>query len=725
MVTVILAEKPTQAQAYVDAFKSATAKKGYYVVNDDRYFSGEAIVTWAIGHLVQPVMPGYYKKEWERWNLQHLPIFPDVFEYEVVNKKGAQFTIVKGLLKKASEIIIATDSGREGENIARSIINKVGVSKTPTKRLWIKSLEVSDVQEGFSSLEDGKKYLPLYKAAQARQIGDWLVGMNASPLYSLLLQKKGISESFSIGRVQTPTLYMINKRQQEILNFKPQPFFELYSDVEVAAGKFRAKYSGRFEQKADVQMLMEKHNINENEMVEISKVTKGLKEITSPQLHSLSSLQTKANKVWKYSPSEVLDIMQSLYDKKLLTYPRTDSNFITESEFQYLKANIRGYQNIAGVNLDIAFPEARKRYVDGTKVKDHYAIIPTKAVPAASELAELNDKEKNIYFEVVLTTLAIFAPSYQYEETTVEIDIKGLIFQAKGKIEVNKGWKSLFQSIPKKDEEMDQDENETKLPAIREGESASTALITKEGITKPPKPYTQGQLINLMKTAGKSVEDEESKNILNKTEGLGTEATRANIIESLEEKNYIQVKKNKVEVTKKGEILCEAVEGHLLSKPELTAKWEVYLEKIAENSGDQAKFLQGIKNFITHLIEQAPETLDSANIEARIKNAVEESYIASCPACKKGHLKFNRNFYSCTEYSSGCKYTLPGKILNKTLTENHIKQLISKGKTTLIKGFMGKSKKKFDAYLVIKDGKVEFDFPSGNVKPVKKKRKVK
>ncbi|MEC0312062.1 DNA topoisomerase 3 [Bacillus subtilis] len=722
MTTVILAEKPSQAQAYIDAFKSADKKKGYYVVRDNRYFAGEVIVTWAIGHLVEPVLPGHYKKEWENWNLEHLPIIPDVFQYEVVSKKRAQYNIVKGLLKKASEIIIATDSGREGENIARSIMKKAGIRNVPTKRLWISSLEVSEVQKGFSSLKNGSDYIPLYNEAQARQVADWLVGMNASPLYSLLLQKKGIRETFSIGRVQTPTLYMIYKRKKDIENFKPQTYFELFSDVKVAAGNFTAKYDGRFEKKDDIQLLLNKHGIKDKQAAVISKVDKQLKQTASPKLHSLSTLQTKANRVWKYSPKDVLKIMQDLYDKKLLTYPRTDSNYITEHEFEYLKSNLNQYQKLAGINFDAAFMEPQKRYVDSSKVSDHYAIIPTKKIPEAETINKLSEKEKNIYFEVLRNTLAMFAPLYQYEETTVDVDVNGLIFQAKGKVEKEKGWKALFEKEEKEDEE-DSKQNEgaaVKLPPIQEGENASSEIDIKKGVTKPPKPFTEGQLINLMKSAGNTVEDEKSKKILKKTEGLGTEATRSNIIETLKDQKYILVVKNRVEITSKGEIICQAVEGNLLSKPEMTAKWEEYLQKIGQGKADQAGFIQGIYKFINHLIEEVPKTISSANIEAKIESVKKESLIGLCPGCKKGQIQDKGKLYGCNEYQNGCEFTLPKKICNKTISKTNIEQILTKGKTGLIKGFISKSEKKFDAYLKLDNQILSFEFP-----PAAKKAKGK
>ncbi|WP_332633107.1 type IA DNA topoisomerase [Halalkalibacter flavus] len=716
--TVVLAEKPSQARAYSDAFKGTKRENGYISVQDDRFFSGEAYITWGFGHLVSLVMPGQYKKEWENWSLEHLPILPEQFQYEVPNDKKAQFTIVKSLLKKATDIVIATDSDREGENIARSIIREAGADHKPTKRLWINSLEVEEVQKGFQTLKDGSTFLSRYEEAQARQLGDWLVGMNASPLFSLILQKRGIRETFSVGRVQTPTLYMIFSRQMEIKHFKPQPFFELFADINVRNDQFQTKYSGRFDHKQDIQTLLDQHNVQNNENTSITRLQKDLKETKSPKLHSLSTLQTKANKKWRYSPSDVLKIMQSLYERKILTYPRTDSNFITESEFNYLKANLEGYKKVANVEFDLAFSEPQKRYVDGSKVQEHHAIIPTKTIPTIESIQQLNEKEKNIYFEVLLTTLAMFASNYQYEETIVEVDIKGLLFKASGKIEKSRGWKQLFSN---ETEDKDEKEENTKLPVLEEGESAVADIKTKEGVTKPPKPYTEGQLINMMKTAGKGVEDTESQKILKETEGIGTEATRANIIETLKNQKYILIKKNNVEVTKKGEILCQAVDGNLLSKPDMTAEWEKYLKLIGKGTKKQSGFLKNIEKFIHLLIEKTPEHLATSNIDQIIEGVKEEEFISSCPVCGTGKFADKGKFYGCNNYSAGCKASLPKQFAGKNLSINMVKLLLEKGKTNKLKGFKKKDKSgTFDASLKVeidtgnKQMKIGFDFEKRN-----------
>ncbi|WP_338035457.1 MULTISPECIES: type IA DNA topoisomerase [Halobacillus] len=511
--------------------------------------------------------------------------------------------------------------------------------------------------------------MPIYEEAQARQIGEWIVGMNASPLYSLLLQKKGIRETFSLGRVQTPTLYLIYTRQQEIHHFKPEPFYELFANIKVKNGTFQAKYKDRFSKKDDLINFMKDQGLQSEENTTITKLTKESKKTKSPKLHSLSTLQTKANKKWKYSPTDVLKIMQNLYEKKLLTY---------------------------------------------------HAIIPTKTIPKTQTIDGLNEKEKNIYFEVLLNTLAMFAPDYLYEETKAEVDVKGVVFHAKGKVEKDRGWKALFANEQSKNVDREQ---ETKLPPLTEGESALVKPEIKDGMTQPPKPYTEGQLINMMKTCGKAIDDSESQQILKDIEGLGTEATRANIIETLKKQEYISVKKNKVKVTKKGEILCQSVEGTLLSKAEMTAKWEQFLRLIGEGQKTKEGFLKNIDKFIHELINKTPEALDATTIEQRIEESKEESSLGKCPSCRKGNIVDKRKFFGCTEYKNDCRFTFPKKIASKNISEANIRKLLAKGKTNLIKGFASKKGKSFDAYLIWEDaaaGKINFEFD--NKKSGRKKK---
>ncbi|OAH58683.1 DNA topoisomerase III [Domibacillus aminovorans] len=705
----MLAEKPDQASHYAEAFSSNTRKKGYIEVEDKRFFQGKAFITWGFGHLVELQEPEKYKPEWGRWALDALPIMPETFKFQVSDSKKNQFNIVKGLLKDATEIIVGTDSDREGENIARSIITLVGAAKKPTKRLWINSLETNEIIQGFHNLKEGNDYLPLYHEAQTRQIADWVVGINTSRLYSLLLQKKGIREVFSVGRVQTPTLFLIYQRQQEIEHFQPVPFYELFADVQAQNGAFTAKYSDKFDSNEQAQELLRNHWIEKENSGRICKVDKQLKKQKSPKLHSLSSLQEKANRLWKYSPADVLKTVQVLYEKKLLSYPRTDCHFITNAEFQYLAANIEHYQALLG--FEVAYPEARKGYIEPSKVQEHYALIPTKRMPTKQDINALETKEKNIYLEVLSNTAAMFASDYEYEETKIEIDIKGLLFKKTGKVEKKKGWKALFQE-PSDEEEK---EKTSTLPLVNEGERIQSTISVKEGITTPPKSFTEGELIKVMKTAGykgtQAIKDEEEKAILKETEGIGTEATRAEMIETLKKKQYIEVKKNQVSITEKGIILCESVKGTLLSSPEMTAKWEIYLKKIGQREGDPTKFLSNIQKFITHLLEEAPKQLASELITDRVEKAITVNAVGTCPCCQKSIIDKGK-FYGCEGYSDGCRFSLPKLYLNKTISETNIKKLLKNKKTGVIKGFKSKKDKVFEAMLILNDAnELKMEFP--------------
>lgn len=703
MSIVILAEKPSQGRAYADAFRNSVKKDGYIEVNDNRFFTGKAFITWGFGHLVELVEPEQYKGEWKQWSLTTLPIFPGKFKFQVAKDKRKQFSLVKKLLQAATEIVVATDCDREGENIARSIIFLAGASKKPTKRLWINSLEVEEIQKGFRNLKEGKNYLSLYREAQTRQFSDWLVGMNASRLYTLLLQQKGVRGPFSVGRVQTPTLYLIYKRHQEIENFQSEPFFEWIGATTVQNGQFEAKHKDRFKTEEEAQAVLNKHNVirGENKGI-IERIQKALKRTKSPRLHSLSSLQAKANRLWKYSPSETLKIAQGLYEKKLISYPRTDTHFITENEFSYLKKQLSDYQNCAEVSIEVAYPYPQKRFVDGSKVQEHYAIIPTRKTASINALSA---KERNIYREVILTTLAMFAPDYEYEETKVAVSVNGLLFEKTGKVERKKGWKELFGNEESK--AYAKKETDTVLPEMSKGEACTVDVKLKEGMTQPPKPFTEGKLIQVMKNAGKEVEDEETKEILNKTEGIGTEATRAAIIETLKYQKYIEVKKNIVHITHKGEILCQAVEGTLLSSPGMTGKWEQYLSKIGQNEGTQEVFIRQIEKFIQSLLESAPDRV----VDVQVNDAEQSPFIGTCPICSKGSIQDKGKFYGCAEFQNGCSFALPKTFCGKKLSDAMIRKILTSGRTGLLKGFKSKKGKSFQAYLQIENGKLTFEFP--------------
>ncbi|SIS44945.1 DNA topoisomerase-3 [Salimicrobium flavidum] len=702
---VILAEKPSQAKAYAEAFSVQNKTKTYIQLKPDSTFPDGATITWGVGHLVELKEPQDYKKEWKKWKLDQLPMVPERFQEKVSKGKWEQFQAVKQLFKEADVIVNAADVDREGSNIFYSILRLTGVKK-PVKRLWINSLEKDEVRKGFENLQNNEKDLRMFEEAKARQISDWLVGMNASRLFTLHLQKKGFGSHLSIGRVQSPTVYLIYQRHKEIENFVSEPFYQIEGNFKAEKGEYKGLAKIKEKDKAKVQALMDQHRLKENETHEgtIQKVDKKTKRIKSPKLHSLSTLQSIANRMWKYPPAKVLKVAQQLYEKKLLSYPRTDCNFITDSEFAYLVKKIEGYKQALGTDFSPVSLKPNKRYVNGSKVEEHYAIIPTKTIPSAKKLEGLSQEERNIYNEVLATTLAMFHRDYVYEETVIQTDVRELAFFSKGKREVDLGWKELFPQPKKKKEEL--------LPEVREGENPDANVHIKESMTQPPKPYTEGQLITMMKTAGKTVEDEEDVEILKEVEGLGTEATRSGIIETIKKQNYITVRKNAVSMTDKGIMLCETIEGTLLSSPSMTAKWEAYLRKIGEGEGSKQAFIDNTGKFIEKLIQEAPDSLE--NVQIRDTGETKKKWnepIVTCPSCKEGSIVDRYKFYACSGYKQGCKVTFPKRLAGKTLTENMIKTLCEKKQTKVLKGFKSKNKKQFSTALKLdEEYNIKFDF---------------
>lgn len=701
MKPVILAEKPSQAKAYADAF-SVKRHEGYLEILPSPIFPNGAYITWGVGHLVELKEPKAYDPKWTKWSLGSLPILPDHYEFQVAKGKYKQFMIVKKLIKATDTVINGCDVDREGSNIFYSIYYHTGARNQTIKRLWINSLEVDEVRRGFANLHDNHKDLLMYEEAKARQISDWLVGMNGSRLYTLLLKARGIQDVFPIGRVQSPTVYLIYQRQKEIENFVSTPFYEIEGTFTAEKGTYKGKAKIKSDKEEEVQQLLQQHNIREQNEGFVKSVTKKEKRTKSPKLHALSTLQAVANKKWRYSPANVLKVLQALYEKKLVTYPRTDTQFITDNEFAYLVDNVERYQQIVGASFPIASKRPNKRYVDNSKVNEHYAIVPTKSIPTEKKLQGLSPMEHNLYFEILKTTLAMFHSDYIYEETKVITDVNGLQFETTGNTEISKGWKELFSEIKK--------EPLQALPLLTNGEKVLGIVKMIKGMTTPPKPYTEGQLITMMKTCGKTVENEEEMEILKEVEGLGTEATRSGIIETIKKHGYIKINKNIVSVAKKGEILCQSIEGNLLSSPAMTAKWEAYLRKIGNGEGSPQHFISTIAKFINKLIQEVPNQLQGQAIEHNIIAVQTNSVIAPCPRCKKGNIVQRKTYYGCSKHANGCKQTFPGMMLGKKLSEKNIKDLCTKGRTSVIKGMKSKSGKSFNASLKLEGDKLTFEF---------------
>lgn len=701
--TAILAEKPSQAKSYAEAYEVESRDKASITLKPCSTFQNGAIITWAIGHLVELKMPYEYDEKYKKWDLKNMPIIPEKFEYKLNENKRSHFGFVAKILREAKEIYLASDIDREGEAIGRLIINHAGANNKPIKRLWINTMEKEEIREGFKNLRDGKETYNMFVEAQSRQISDWLIGMNLSPLYSLVLQEKGFRGALSIGRVQSPTVSLIYQRQKEIEGFKPSKFYQIEGLFSKNDDKYKGIAKVKENDKNKVEEVLLNHDIQEVNNGIVKSVDKTLKTQKSPNLHSLSSLQSVANRKWKYSPSNVLKYVQNLYEDKLLTYPRTDSHYITDAEHRYLVQNIESMKELLNVQFENQ-TEPKKRYVNNEKVVEHYAIIPTKTVPSLEKIKTLKTEEKNIYLEVLRTTLAMFHAEYQYEETKIITDVNSLEFHTTGRTEKSKGWKELFPTTQKDKEKED-------LPILEERDVVQSKVNIKEGVTKPPKPFSEGQLINLMKTCGKYVEDQEDVEILKDIQGLGTEATRSGIIEAIKKQQYIEVKKNIVHVTDKGKLLCESIKGTLLASPSMTAKWESYLQKIGKGEGSQDQFVNNTIKFIQKMIDEVPEQLQSESVMNNIKDTNIIDGIVSCPSCKEGEIIDKNSFYGCSRYADGCKITYSKKIAGKTITKTNIKTLCTKRETSMLKGFKSKKGKSFKAKLILNDkNKIEFSF---------------
>lgn len=730
MTTVILAEKPSQARSYVEAFVNSHKEQGYYVVSDPVLLD-KTYVTYGFGHLVELAEPKEYDPKYEKWAIENLPILPESYKFKVSSDKKAQFNIVKKLVAESDNIIVATDSDREGENIAWSILTQTGIdlkSKT-IKRLWINSLEKEAILDGFRNLKNGWDYYPAYKEAQTRQISDWLVGINGSQLYTLLMNSKGIKGTFSIGRVQTPTLYLIYKREQEVQNFKPTPFIEINAEILADGQKFVAKLDPykRFLEQNQLDTFMEYNGAEMGSQGGLIKgVEKNNKKTASPRLFSLSTLQSEINRRYHASASEVLSAMQKLYESKLLTYPRTDSNYITEQEYEYLLNNLERYKELAFIDSQLEFNNTQpdSRHVNGKKVQEHHAIIMTKTIPKPDVLDSLSNLERQIYEVVVRNTLAMFMPPYQYKETVITVAVGKLIFKATGKTPVNQGWKAIMGSEDTTDPVDKSNQDEQELPDVQENKQVIADIKQVQRQTTPPALYTEGTLITAMKTAGKTVDnaDDEVVDILKEVEGIGTEATRANVIETLKKRAYIVTEKNKLHVTEQGKTLCHAVELQpLLTSAKMTAQWEKALKQISRNERTPDNFISQIQRFIQKLVDEVPAQIgENQSVNEQIDKQIsmqakaeEDSYIVACKQCGVGHIVDKKTFYGCTNYKGDnpCNFTLPKKWSGKTLGKTAIKQLVETGETSVIKGFKSKKTgKSFDAKLQLENDKLQFEF---------------
>lgn len=590
---VCIAEKPSVAKEIALVIGAGSRKDGYYEGNGYR-------VTWTFGHLCTLKEPHDYLPEWKRWSLGALPLIPSRFGIKLLDNKGVekQFRVIESLVKDASLVINCGDAGQEGELIQRWVLQKAKCS-CPIKRLWISSLTEEAIREGFSKLYDSERFDNLYAAGSARAIGDWLLGINATRLYTLKYGNKG--QLLSIGRVQTPTLALIVVRQKEIDNFVPQPYWELktvYKEVTFNNSE------GRFTDKEEAIKAIESIRGKEFEITGFGR-KKG-KE-APPRLFDLTSLQVECNRKFGFSADDTLKLVQMLYEKKLTSYPRVDTTFLSNDIYPKIGEIMKGikpYEALTAPVLANKIPKSKKVF-DDTKVSDHHAIIPTGQNPPST----LSRDEKLVFDMIARRFIAAFYPDAIINTTTVEGEVEKLKFKATGKQVLDPGWRVVMK--------IGQGKSDDELPEFTKGERGPHTPDLQEKATQAPKPYTEATLLRAMETAGKQVDDEELRDAM-KENGIGRPSTRAAIIETLFKRNYIVRNKKNLIPTITGVQLIDTIQNEAVKSAELTGLWEKKLREIESGKYDAAEFMKELKQMVSdivHLVRLEPSIrrIDSAS----------------------------------------------------------------------------------------------------------------
>ncbi len=685
---VCIAEKPSVARDIARILGANTSKNGYMEGNGYQ-------VTWTFGHLCELKAPNDYTENWKHWSLAALPMIPPRFGIRLIEDEGIrrQFAVIEGLYRNADEIINCGDAGQEGELIQRWVMQKAQV-KCPVKRLWISSMTDEAIQDGFQSLKDQGEYQSLYMAGLSRAIGDWLLGMNATRLYTLKYGKN--HQVLSIGRVQTPTLALIVNRQKEIEQFKPEPYWILatiYRDTTFTAtkGKFTTREEG---EQAFVGI--------EGKPFVVTGVEKKKGTEAPPHLFDLTSLQVECNKRFGYSAETTLNQVQSLYEKKLTTYPRVDTQYLSDDIYpkcpQILngisQVMIDGRQPYLGWIKDLAaiskkLPKSKKVF-DTAKVTDHHAIIPTGVAPHG-----LTDLEKNVYDLIATRFISVFYPDCKFATTTVLGQVDEIEFKAIGKEILSPGWRVIYdrKDTAAEEEEKQSDEERT-LPTFVKGESGSHTPTLSEKWTTPPKYYTEATLLRAMETAGKFVEDEELRAAL-KENGIGRPSSRAGIIETLFKRHYIRRERKKLVATSLGIELIELIHEKLLTSCELTGIWEKKLRDIEHHTYDPTLFINELKDQITAIVNDVLSDNSNRRVSqiteepkpkptspkkktaagngrkkqakaaetpsADLPETVSDDRIVGqrCPLCGKGTIIKGKTAYGCSNWKAGCTFRRP------------------------------------------------------------------
>ena len=577
---VCIAEKPSVAKEIADILGAKNRREGFIEGNGYQ-------VTWTFGHLCTLKEPHDYTPMWQRWNLGSLPMIPPRFGIKLINDKGIekQFAVIEKLMQSADMIVNCGDAGQEGELIQRWVMQKAQ-AKCPVKRLWVSSLTEEAIREGFANLKDQSEYQPLYEAGLSRAIGDWLLGMNATRLYTLKYAKN--KQVLSIGRVQTPTLALVVKRQLEILNFVPQPYWELktvYRDTTFSVTE------GRFDNEDKAREALEKIT---GQPFSVTDVTAKNGTELPPRLYDLTSLQVDCNKKFGLSAEQTLQTIQSLYEKKVTTYPRVDTTYLSDDIYpkcENILKGLRDYQALAAPLMGKPLVKSKKVF-DNKKVTDHHAIIPTGVYPQG-----LTDLEKKVYNLVATHFIAVFYPDCKFRTTTVLGESADVKFKTTGKEITEPGWRVVFAG----EQVDDKEEKENLLPSFTVGESGPHTPGLAEKWTQPPKYYTEATLLRAMETAGKLVDNEELRDAM-KENGIGRPSTRAAIIETLFKRNYIKREKKNIVATPTGIELIGTIRNELLKSAELTGQWEKKLRDIEKRQYEAKTFIEELKAMLGEVV---------------------------------------------------------------------------------------------------------------------------
>lgn len=666
MKSLVIAEKPSVARDIARVLKCQKKLPGAME-------GGQFVVTWALGHLVTLADPEGYDVKYKEWKMESLPMIPEKMQLVVIKQSAKQYAAVKTQIhrKDVGEIIIATDAGREGELVARWILEKAGSHK-PVKRLWISSVTDKAIREGFGHLKDGREYIPLYDAAVARAEADWLVGINATRALTCKYNAQ-----LSCGRVQTPTLAMIAAREEEIRKFKPEAYYGLTLRTKGMVWNWQDEKSGssRTFQKEKTDKIAEKLK---NAKLTVVSVEKKAKQSQAPGLYDLTELQREANKRFGFSAKDTLNTMQRLYENhKVLTYPRTDSRYISTDVVDTLKERLKAcavgpYKKLAGT-LIMKPIRANKSFVDNAKVSDHHAIIPTEQFV---QMDHMSVDERKIYDLVVRRFLAVLYPAFEYEQTTMKAKAGEELFTAKGKVVKSLGWKAVYEDMAMDDEEDDEKDSAGSLPALNKGQVLEIEKVTMtEGKTKPPAPFNEATLLSAMENPVKYMEskDAQAAKTLGETGGLGTVATRADIIEKLFNTFLMEKRGKDIFVTSKAKQLLELVPEDL-KKPELTADWEMKLSKIAKGKLKRVSFLNDIRSYTHEIITE----IKQGEGNFRHDNLTN----SKCPVCGKRMLAVNgknSRMLVCQDRECGHRETI-ARVTNARCPNCHKKmEMVMKG----------------------------------------------